>query len=307
MSGKLFHLHADRTEELPASTFPIEKTLQTLLERNLDTFLGVRFVASEHRTGSSHAGRIDTLGLDENNSPVIIEYKRDVNESVINQGLYYLNWLVNNRAEFQLLVQEKLDQATAKVIDWSAPRVICIAGDFTKFDVHAVQQIGRNIELVRYTRYGEEHLMLEAVNALAAPSAPAVRTVTVPAPVVVPDPPGDTALAMLQKCSPVVQARYVTLSDFVTSLGEDVQAKTLKYYFAFRRLKNFVCVEAGSARGELWLYLKLDPATVPMEPGFSRDVTRIGHRPTGNLELTIASDEDLERAKPLIRLAYDQG
>ncbi|ULH15489.1 hypothetical protein MF271_16490 [Deinococcus sp. KNUC1210] len=164
MSGKLFHLHTDHVEELPASTFLIEKTLQTLLERNLDTFLGVRFLVSEHRTGASHAGRIDTLGLDENNSPVIIEYKREVHESVINQGLYYLNWLVNNRAEFQLLVQERLDHNTAKAIDWSAPRVICIAGDFTKFDIHAVQQIGRNIELVRYTRYGEEHLMLEVVN-----------------------------------------------------------------------------------------------------------------------------------------------
>lgn len=60
---KLFSLHAGTAKQLPASSMALEKSLQTLIEKNLETFLGVRFLATEHRTGARHAGRIDTLGL----------------------------------------------------------------------------------------------------------------------------------------------------------------------------------------------------------------------------------------------------
>ena len=101
-----------------------------------------------------HGGRIDTLGLDEDSCPVIIEYKRAINENVINQGLYYLDWLMDHRKEFQWLVLEQLGEDAAKAVDWSAPRLLCIAGDFTRYDEHAVKQINRNIELLRSRRLG---------------------------------------------------------------------------------------------------------------------------------------------------------
>jgi hypothetical protein len=41
-------------------------------QKNLETFLGVGFLESEYTTGKTHGGRIDTLGLDENRRPVII-------------------------------------------------------------------------------------------------------------------------------------------------------------------------------------------------------------------------------------------
>jgi RecB family endonuclease NucS len=97
---KLFHIEADRATELLGAAVAIEKTLQTLIEQHLDVLLGVRFLASEYTTGKAHGGRIDTLGLDENRAPVIIEYKRSINENVINQGLYYLDWLMDHKAEF---------------------------------------------------------------------------------------------------------------------------------------------------------------------------------------------------------------
>jgi RecB family endonuclease NucS len=98
---KLFRL-GGTVEELQGKSVAIEKTLQALMEAHLDTFLGVRILESEYSTGKSHAGRIDTLGIDENNSPVIIEYKRSTNENVINQGLFYLDWLLDHRGEFTL-------------------------------------------------------------------------------------------------------------------------------------------------------------------------------------------------------------
>jgi hypothetical protein len=97
---------------------------------------------------------------------MIIEYKRSTNENVINQGLFYLDWLLDHKAEFELLVTRVLGQTVADTIEWSAPRLVCIAGDFTKYDQHAVQQISRNIELIKYKRYGTELLLLDLVHSV---------------------------------------------------------------------------------------------------------------------------------------------
>src|SRR3954453_878188 len=105
----------------------IEKSLQSLMEEHLEAFLGVRFLASEYRTGKTHGGRIDTLGLDDNNCPVIIEYKGGLNENVINQGLYYLDWLMDHKGEFTLIVMKRLGAAAAEDIEFGSPRLLCIA------------------------------------------------------------------------------------------------------------------------------------------------------------------------------------
>ena len=78
-----------------------EKNIQTLFEKNLQIILNVDFLATEYST--SFGGRIDTLGIDKNGSPVIIEYKRNQNDNVINQGLSYLRWLLDHKADFEIL------------------------------------------------------------------------------------------------------------------------------------------------------------------------------------------------------------
>lgn len=88
---KLFRTNNGTVEELKGTSAALEKSLQTLIEQHLEAFLGIRFLASEHSTGKVNSGRIDTLGIDENGCPVIIEYKRALNENVINQGLFYLD------------------------------------------------------------------------------------------------------------------------------------------------------------------------------------------------------------------------
>lgn len=88
---KLFQLKNGKATELQGNASDLEKPLQTLIEANLEPLLGIRFLATEYSTGKTHGGRIDSLGLDENNCPVILEYKRSVGENVINQGLFYLD------------------------------------------------------------------------------------------------------------------------------------------------------------------------------------------------------------------------
>lgn len=115
---KLFSYTNNSATELSGKSAAIEKTLQTLIESQMDAFLGVRFLATEFNTGAKHRGRIDSLGLDENGCPVIVEYKRHSNENVINQGLFYLDWLLDHKADFRLLVMERLGKEAAEKIEW---------------------------------------------------------------------------------------------------------------------------------------------------------------------------------------------
>jgi predicted transport protein len=85
-----------------------------------------------------------------------------------------------------------------------------------------------------------------------------------------------------------------------------VQETTLKFYVAFKRIKNFACVEFRPTAAKMLVYVKVDPASVQLDPGFTRDVSSTGHYGTGDLEITLAKPEDLERAMPLIKRSYDE-
>ena len=294
---KLFRLDGNKVCELQGHSVTIEKSLQSLIEKHLDAFFGIRFLASEYSTGKTHGGRIDTLGIDENNCPVIIEYKRALNENVINQGLFYLDWLLDHKAEFVLLVMKQFGQKAADAIDCTSPRLLCIAGDFTKYDEHAVQQINRNTELIRYRRYGDNLILFELVNATTAEAITEVDRVT--------RHQQNTFVESLALANTAVKDRFESLRAFVLALGDDVQEKTLKFYDAFRRFKNFACVEVRPQLGTIFIYARINPETIELEKGFTRDVRKIGHYGTGDLEIAISSDTDLERAKPLLLKGYE--
>ena len=114
---KLFRIQGSKAVSLSGSAFKLEQELQSVVEHHMDVLLQMRFVAAEHSTGKNHGGRIDTLGLDENGCPVIIEYKRNINANVINQGLFYLDWLMDHKADFEMLVLKKYGQKVVDTID----------------------------------------------------------------------------------------------------------------------------------------------------------------------------------------------
>lgn len=303
---KLFRIDGERASEVTGAAMALEKPLQTLIERNMEAFFGARLVASEHSTGKKHGGRIDSLGLDENGSPVIFEYKRATNQNVINQGLFYLDWLLDHRAEFQLLVQRRFGAETAEAIDWTNPRLVCVAGDFTRYDEHAVLQINRSIELVRYRDYGGELLALELLTSTEAKTT-AAGSVTAPDEGASSSrqPSQKTVTDLHAQASAELKDLFDSLEQYLLGLGDDVIKKVTNNYYAYRRLKNFACVEVHPQSRKLLVYVKtaLDPAE--LETGFTRDVTNIGHFGTGNLEITVDSADDLERAKPLIDASYE--
>ena len=297
---KLFRITDGSAEELVGRPVKLEKILQALIERHIETFLHVRFVASEYSTGKTYAGRIDTLGLDENFCPTIIEYKRNSNANVINQGLFYLDWLMDHKAEFEQLVQKQFGQEAADKLDWSAPRLLCIAEDFTRYDIHAIQQINRNIELLRYMFFGEDLLLLDLVNVVSAK------------PIDEGEDEGNgtkqytTQEEYLAKATPQLKELYEAVRDHMTDLGDDVQERILKWYIAYKRLKNIATIQLQTQKNSLLMWLPLDPGDITLEEGFSRSVRDVGHHGTGDLELTIRNLDDLDKAKPLIQKSFEE-
>lgn len=313
---KLFRIHKEVANELQGDASDLERPLQNFIERNLEPLLGIRFLATEYSTGKTHSGRIDSLGIDENDCPVILEYKRSVGENVINQGLFYLDWLMDHKAEFRLLVMEVLGKQASEHIDWSGPRLVCIAADFTRYDAHAVQQIERSIELIRYRRFGDDLLLLELVNATGTSGLVSQRsaaskggrpTKAEPAkvkPAVKVSAGGDKSFEeWLRDLSQEQLQLLASIEDYITSLGDDVQTKQLKLYRAFKRLKNFATLVPQQNR--FLLFLHLNPKQVGALPAGARDVSGKGHWGTGDLELSIAMQADLDAAKDLIQRAYE--
>ena len=295
---KLFSISGN-VQEVKSSSVSLEKELQTLIENNMETFFGVRFLDSEYKITN---GRIDSIGLDENNCPVIFEYKRSTNENVINQGLFYLDWLLDHKADFYVLVLNKLGKAIAEVIDWSMPCVICIASDFTKFDEHAVNQMQRNIKLVRYKKYNESHLILELLN---APTVNPISTDDTDKKTgKVTSRNDSTFKGNYTKAPDNMKTLYEGLRDYIVSLGDDVSVNELKLYVAFKKTKNIICAEIYNKH--LILQIHLNPNTVDLVPGFIEDYTKIGHWGTGDLRVTIKTPEDFEKVKVLLDRAYNE-
>ncbi|MCD8915447.1 DUF91 domain-containing protein [Staphylococcus simulans] len=299
---KLFDVNGENVRELTGQSVTIEKELQTMIENHLETFLGVKFLASEYTTGRRHGGRIDTLGIDENHVPVIIEYKRTTNENVINQGLFYLDWLLDHKGEFQMNVLKQLGKDVADEIDWSNPRLVCIAGNFTKYDEHAVQLIDRNIELYRYSYYDNRYLLLELVNV----NTPQVKQQTA---LISRQHQNEESnsffLNSIELASDDLKVLYEELYNYIMSLGDDVQYKAQKFYGAFKRIKNFVCVEMLPKKNQILIYVRIDISDVEWEDGFNRNMTGTGHYGTGNMAVYIKTKKDLEKAKQYIDASYE--
>ena len=292
---KLFNING-KVKEYQSSTVTLEKELQTVIENNMETFFGVTFLATEYRT--TDGGRMDSIGIDENNCPVIFEYKRSMKDNVINQGLFYLNWLLDHKDSFKVLVIEKLGLKAADKIDWTMPRVVCVAGDFTKYDESAIKQMNRNISLIRYKKFGSDLLMFEQINENIAP---AVLTAEPPVKSKSTDKTFEEQLATADAS---IKTLYQDLTNYILSLGDDISETHLKLYSAFKKIKNIVTVVV--LKKKLVINLPLDVNTVTFEDGFSRDVTNIGHWGCGAVELHIQTSSDFEKAKPLIDRAYNE-
>lgn len=293
---RLFNITAQGVQESPGKAFKLEKEVQHLFEKNLEALLGVRFVASEFVAGPGN--RIDTLGIDENGFPVVIEYKLEKHKTVINQGVAYLAWIRNNPDSYWKAVFNKLGREVADSIDYSSVRLICIAAEFTRDDLGMYELMPNLIDLVRYRRFGDQQIVLERVTTSNA-SIPNTPTPKPGIPKTGPDKP---FAQVLDEARPALKIVFESLKKTLLNQGEDVTEKATKLYMAYKRTRNFATIVAK--KDELQLYLHLNPDTIEMRDGL-RDVRSVGHWGTGSLEVRIRNQQDIDAAKPLILRAYE--
>lgn len=290
------------------TNFSTEKELQSLIEQNLSAVFNCRFVATEFSTGALHAGRIDTLALSEDHNPVIIEYKKVESSELINQSLFYLHWIQDHRGDFERAVQRAFGNQVE--VDWSDVRVICIAPNYKRYDLHAVQVMGANIELWKYRLFKNDSLYLEEVFQVAkSPTG----LVTGKNPVMV-EAGKKAALARATATytfeshtegkAEVIQSLMRSVQEYILGLDPSVEEVPKKIYIAYKISQNIVCMEPQSRN--IRLFVKLRATDVETPPKSYRDVTNVGHPGTGDTEFAISTEGEFELVKPFIELAYNK-
>lgn len=273
-----------------------EKDVQSVVEKNLETFFAMRFVGSEFHTGAKHRGRIDTLGLDQDGSPAIIEYKRRTNDNVINQGLFYLDWLMDHRGDFELLTQQGLGRDVK--VTWAAPRLILLAEGFNRYDQYAVNRIDERIELWTYTFYEGDFLRVERLDTDEI-TTDEKKSQQLKLRGRQKRGPGYDLNHHLEKMGENTKSLFELLREQILALGDDVAERYMNQYIGYRRQKNFTEI-VGLKKG---LNVFIDGA-VKDHDGIGEDVSNVGHWGTGNLRVRVMNEDDLEKAIPLIEQAY---
>ena len=332
----LFRNDDDKATELGDSPFPAEKDLQEFFEANLLELTGIEFLGSEIESGSWRGRRIDTLGIDEDGCPVVIEYKRDSGGSIVKQGLDYLDLVLKKEAEVRTLVSETLGHERGREVNVGETWLLCVAGSFSRRDIVAAEYCRRHVELLQYRRFEENFLVLnwvlapreshdrergESESAHDVPQQPRQRliqpdptppVVLEPEPVTVPSTrspatplPDFSKVSGWQRASEELRALFLELHEFVLTLSKDVRIVRYESYVASKGNFNILAVFLRPRDGMLHAYASVDPASVELQSGFTRNSEGwpLSHN---RLEITIRSREDLERAKPLLHLAYER-
>ncbi|NIA02071.1 MAG: DUF91 domain-containing protein [Nitrospirae bacterium] len=255
----IYTIKNDVATKLNTVEFKSEKELQTLVEKNLHELFGLRIVATEYWTGGSEGGYIDTIALDENNSPVVIEYKWGENVNVINQGLYYIDRLLEHRGDFETKVRTVFDEGIK--INWSQPRLILIAKSYNRFDQHAVKRIGGNIELVRYTKLDHNLLNLESVYAGGTSAKKPFVKATGKKAAINNDDPLTERLEWVGQTNPDKLKLYTSLRELILGLDENISEKRFKNGSQFRyENKSFAAISPWKAYARVYVTIsgKLD-------------------------------------------------
>ncbi|HDP70505.1 MAG TPA: hypothetical protein ENN38_06850 [Actinobacteria bacterium] len=245
----IFKEKGGKLKKLKVSAFDKEKSLQSLVEENLYEALDMHFLASEYTT--TFGGRIDTLAVDSSGAPVIIEYKKNKNDNVINQGLSYLRWLQAQKVEFfEMLMIKKLSEEIVKNIkvDWKNPRVICIAESYSKFDIDTVEVIPMRIELFRYRHYEDGIFSLEPL-AVSEQKSKSEKTGSIEKPAI-----DLTINGHTNRASDDIREIFNELRARIFELDENIKEKATTLYVAYRVSKNFAEIHIG--KNQLKVHLR---------------------------------------------------
>lgn len=288
----------EQLEKIKEQPFKLEKDIQSLTEKNLKSIFGLDFVKSEF---SLNNFRIDTLAYDKDAGTfVIIEYKRDKNFSVIDQGYAYLSLMLNNKADFILEFNENSKETLKRNdVDWSQSRVIFISPSFTTYQKEAINFKDLPIELWEIRRYDNQTVNYNQIKTSGAQESvktisrqdEAIEKVTKEIKVYTED-------EHLEKGTEETKELYETLKSAILNLDE-LELKPKKKYIAFVSGSNVVDIHIQKNALKMWLNLQQGDLDDPKE--IARDVSSVGHWGNGDYEIIMRTDEDMEYILSLIK------
>lgn len=300
----LFKIDGSLVKKIISKDLDLEKNLQELFKSNLYEILNIEFLAHEYAT--SFGGRIDSLGIDKNGSPCIIEYKKNQNDNVINQGLSYLRWLLDHKADFEMLCK---DRKIVLEIDWDSPRVICVAESYNKFDIDTADILPINIELLKYRIYEENILYVEPENYQKV----RISTSGIVKKSQKSKEKGERLQKVysvddhLEKANANIKDLFLKLRERIISMDENIKEEPKKLYIAYKLATNFVDVEIRSKDFKIFLNVKSGQLNDPKN--LARDLTKpksVGHWGNGDYEVNNLENEDqLDEVFKLIKQSYD--
>lgn len=279
----------------------VERDIQNIFEGSLHEILGVHFLASEYST--SFGGRMDTLGIDDEGNPCIIEYKKGQNENVINQGLSYLRWLLDHKDSFHVLCQQK---GVEHEVQWDAPRVICVAESYNKFDTDTADLLPIKIELLRYQLFENGMLTLDTESYQKVKIAGMPKLEAGNKEAIEPLQQTFTLEEHIAKGGPNSRKVFADLRERILGLDQEMQVEPKKLYVAFKMTRNVVDVVVQKPK--LWLFLNVKTGTLDDPEGLAQDLetpVKIGHWGNGDYRVEITSQTDLDYVMTLVKQSYE--
>jgi len=296
---KIYKLQSKTLTEVSENQFKLERDIQRLFEDNLDALMGLTLVRSEFTIKNK---RIDTLAYDkQTNAFIIIEYKRDKNISVVDQGFTYLSLMLENKADFIVEYNENLKLNLQRTdVDWTQTRVAFVSPSFTENQILATNFKDIAIELWEVKRYDDSTIVVNEIK--KSRSAESIKPITqqnkdlkrITDEIVV-----YSEDDLLVSGSDETRELYFKFKDGILNLADDIQVIANKQYIAFRKSRNIVCMNIQKKQIRMWIGAKwgaLDDAKA-----IAIDVRNTGHWGTGDYEVNVNSDKDLEYIMSLVK------
>lgn len=299
---QLFQQHKNELSGLKEKAFKLEKEMQRLVESNLEQVSGFRFIKSEFTIKNS---RIDTLAFDEETcSFVIIEYKRDRNYSVVDQGVSYLNLMLEYKADFIIEYNESQKKSLKRSdVDWSQSKVLFIAPSFTDFQRQSSNFKDLPIELWEIKQFEGGIIVINPIK--KSPSAPSIQVVQNKVETnlgkVVKEIKVYTEEDHLAEKSDEVKELYESYRNAILNLVPDVEIVPKKLYVAFKKDKNITDIHIQQKGLKIWINLHKGELDDPKK--ITVDASRKGHWGNGDYEITVINTKDLEYIMSLIKQA----
>jgi predicted transport protein len=284
--------------------FKLEKDIQVIFENNLSMVMDLQLVKSEFTIKNK---RIDTLAFDPNtNAFIIIEYKRDKNVSVVDQGFTYLSLMLENKADFIVEYNESLKMSLKREqVDWSQSRVAFVSQSFTENQIQATNFKDIAIELWEVKQYDNNTIAIS--NIKKSTSAESIKPITQQNKVlqkVTDEIKVYSEEELLENSSDHTLELYEKFKNAILNLADGIEIKPQKYYIAFKKGSNISDVEIQKKTLKLSINTKIGKLDDPK--GLAKDVSNIGHRGNGDYQVQVENDNDLEYIMSLIKQAIQQ-